>query len=222
MRVYSTTTPAFAEACGRWLVASIRAVEPDARLTVEHFGGIPGTADFQSAAFREHNLEKNRRLASWIRANSGELIFVTDSDIIYLRPFLRRLAEELGPADLALADEGPAGGYNIGQMVIRCTPAVAGFFGQVGEEMARGAWDQEAVNRLLGRSAITHRALSPLFSNASIWEELPDGVRAEIFSFHATATQPEGGKSSLERKQHRIDAVRRYFRDREPCPAPPP
>ena len=211
MKIFSTTTPAFREASERWLVASLRAVERNADLTIEHFGEISGSPDFQSEAFREHNIEKNRRLAGWIRANAGELIFVTDADIIYVRPFLRRLEEELGAADLALADEGPFGGYNIGQMVIRCQEPVAEFFEKVADELSRGAWDQEAVNRLLQQSGLVHRPLSPLFSNTSIWEGLPDIMRVEIFSFHATATQAEQGISSLERKQRRMEEIGRYL-----------
>ena len=211
MKVYSTTTPAFQEACECWLVASVRTVEPDAQLTIEHFEEISGGSDFQSEAFREHNVQKNRRLVSWIRANDGDLILVTDSDIIYVQPFLRRLSEELGEADIALADEGPAGGYNIGQMVIRCSEAVAEFFERVGDELRKGAWDQEAVNRLLAGSGIAHRKLSRLFPNTAIWRELPEASRGEIFSFHATGTLPQPGKSSMERKQDLMDDVVRYL-----------
>ena len=212
MKVYSTTTPAFIEACERWLKASVRAVEPDAQLVIEHFEEISGGSDFQSEAFREHNVEKNRRLVSWIRANDGDLILVTDSDIIYVQPFVQRLSEELGDADIALADEGPAGGYNIGQMVIRCSDAAAEFFVRVGDELKKGACDQEVVNRFLfAGSGIAHRKRSPLFANTAIWNDLSEARRGEIFSFHATGTLPQPGRSSMERKQELMDGVVRYL-----------
>ena len=121
MKIFTIITPAFETACDTWLVASLLEVEPGVDLSIECFGSIRGTTDFQSFPFKLHNHQKNRRLVEWIRHHEGEVIFVTDSDIIYVRPFLEELEAELGDADLALSMERLDEAFNIGQMVVRCS-----------------------------------------------------------------------------------------------------
>lgn len=190
----------------KWLAASIQRVEPDVDLTIRTFP-LRGDADFQSLAFKTHNRQKNRQLVNWIREHDGKLIFVTDADVVYYRPFLSALQEEAGNADLALAAETMAGGYNIGQMVVRCSERLVQFFEAVGEELDRGAWDQEAINRLLPASGLRHKSLSTRFANSAIWDALNTTAKREILSYHATGTEPRDGKSSLELKQMRFETV---------------
>jgi hypothetical protein len=207
MKIFTTITPAFKDACHEWLVASLHEVEPQAHLTIECFGAIRGTSDFQSFPFKLHNHQKNRKLVEWIRHYDGEVILVTDSDIIYLQPFMDELRMELDDADLAIAMERLHEDYNIGQMVIRCSAKTARFFEEVGRELERGAWDQEAVNRLLPISELTVRMLSERFANTAVWESLPANERMRILSFHATGTDPRDGKSSMELKKERFKQV---------------
>ena len=207
MKIFTIITPAFETACDTWLVASLLEVEPGVDLSIECFGSIRGTTDFQPFPFKLHNHQKNRRLVEWIRHHEGEVIFVTDSDIIYVRPFLEELEAELGDADLALSMERLDEAFNIGQMVVRCSEATARFFQSVGVELERGAWDQEAINRLLPGSGLAVKMLSRRFANTAVWEALAPEERAKILSYHATGTDPRNGKSSLELKQECFDRV---------------
>lgn len=207
MKVYSTSTPDFLDAAQRWLASSVREVEPGCELTIEIFGEIRGCSDFLSPTFIEHYVEKNRRVVSWIRENEGQSIFVTDCDVIYVKPFLRRLEQEVEGADIAFAREGVFGEYNIGQMVIRCSEATANFFEEIGRCLGGDAWDQQEVNRLIGSAGLRHRGLSPRFCNSAIWDRMTVSERRSVFSYHATDTKPTSEKSSLVLKQERIDAV---------------
>lgn len=209
MRIFATITPAYEAPCREWLVESLNKVEPEAELAIECFKAVKGSADFQSFAFKIHNVQKNRQLVMWVRQHKGEVIFVTDVDIIYLRPFLGILAEEMEDCDMALAREGTDDqGYNIGQMVIRCTDATADFFEDVGRELEQGAWDQEAINRLLRHSPLRHKPLPRCFANTAIWDALPPDLRLDAVSYHATDTSPRDGMSSIELKQAFFNRVR--------------
>lgn len=212
MKIYATITPAFQAACKEWLEASVRHAEPEAALQVEVIP-VEGTSDFGSVSFSAHNVEKNKRLVGWIRENIGETIFVTDADIVYFRPLLKDLEWELGTADIALSRETffEKDGYNIGQMVIRCSEKVASFFEDVGKELAMGAWDQEAINRLLGVSGLHHRFLSFRFTNTGVWYPLPAEGKRNALCFHATATWATAQKSSMELKRERVSDVAREW-----------
>ena len=207
MKIFTTITPAFKEACHEWLATSLSKTEPRTSLIIESFDAIRGTSDFQSFPFKLHNHQKNRKLVEWIRQYDGEVVLVTDSDIVYLQPFLDELKLELGNADLAIAMERLDEDYNIGQMVIRCSSKTAEFFEEVGRELERGAWDQEAVSRLLPISGLTVRMLSCRFANTAVWESLSSKERVRILSYHATGTDPRDGKSSMELKKEYFEQV---------------
>ena len=86
----------------------------------------------------------------WIRENWGETIFVTDADIIYFRPFLDQLRQDLGDAKIAFACRGVDEGYNIGQMGLRCDKEVLEFF----ERVADGLGLEDRPERLKGRGRL--------------------------------------------------------------------
>ncbi len=207
MKIFATITPAYDEACERWLFDSIAAVEPGAEVLVIKFDEIHGNGNFQSPEFNWHNIEKNRMVREWIQENWGETIFVTDADIVYFRPFLDQLREDLGDAKAAFACKGMGEGYNIGQMVLRCDVEVLGFFERVGEGLLQNRWDEELVNELLGTMPLPRCNISRLFTDTSSWAGQDEASRLAAFSYHATETFPTAECTSLQRKQMRIDEV---------------
>ena len=207
MKTFATITPAYDEACERWLLDSIAAVEPGAEVMVVQFDEIQGSANFQSPDFNWHNLEKNMMVRRWIRENWGGTIFVTDADIVYFRPFLDKLIGDLGDASAAFACKGMEEGYNIGQMVLRCNAGILEFFERVGEELRQGRWDEEVVNDLLATAPFPYRNISRLFTDTSSWAGLDDPSRMAAYSYHATETFPTAELTSLQRKDIRIGEV---------------
>src|SRR5262249_43587774 len=154
-----------------------------------------GSGNFGSRGFKTAQKMRLELIPRWIEANAGGVILVSDIDIQYLRPFVADMIEALGDADLAFQREAPAGGGNIGQMVIRSSQATCEFFEAVlAEHLATGEWEQGIVTRLLRSRRITHRLLPSTFANTKT------GLREGMHSFHAIQTAARGGRTSLELK----------------------
>lgn len=209
MRIYTTITPVYSDLVKSWMLDSLASMEPDADVHVEVFEEIEADGDFGTAEFNHHNRRKAEKISEWIGKADGGVIFVCDADVIFLRPFQERLRAELGDYDIALSPEHLSrSGYNIGQVVIRCSEKTARFYKKIADSLAAATWDQELINSSLPDSGLSHKALSPFFSNTLIWRDIDNSARQSLFSYHATETFPSNGKTSIQLKQELIDEVR--------------
>jgi hypothetical protein len=143
---------------------------------------------------------------------------VTDVDVIYLRPFAPVALPLLEGNDLLLARElvGRDDHYNIGQMVIRPSPAVADFFLRMAHELSGGAVDhygdhqpanQDHINEELRSGQLRHAALPETVANTALWDHLGPDRSECVVSYHATETLPTPKRTSLDQKQERLANV---------------
>lgn len=232
MLIFSTVTPRFRSLVENWLAPSLGRLGILDRLTVivDHADAARGNGDFRTSGFDAHVVNKLAFIAD--RAKPGNTPFlVTDADIVYLKPFDKRLVDLLDGKDILLAREYPndAEHYNIGQMVIRPSAGMADFFRRMasdlggGQPQARYRRDQPAnqdyINEELRRSELRHAPLPETFANTSHLRH-PGGLKvADLHSYHATETFPEAGVTSLEKKHLQLaDIVSRSdvdFRERQ-------
>ncbi|MES2476500.1 MAG: putative nucleotide-diphospho-sugar transferase [Verrucomicrobiota bacterium] len=212
MKVLTSVTPVYGEICERWLEPSLRRSNPDVVLevVVDSSAEAAGNGDFRSAGFDAHVANKMGLIAEWARTE-GEPFLVTDADIVYFQPLEPILAEILGDADILLAREwlGEPHDYNIGQMVVRPGPRTSEFFLQVEAVLRAGrnavfGGDQPAnqlvLNQMIRESGLNHGFLPPVFANGAIFEQLDAAQRLELVSYHATASFPQPGRTSIEIK----------------------
>lgn len=220
MLIFSTITPRFRSLVDNWLAPSLERLGMLDRLVVlvDHADTARGNGNFRSAGFDAHVVNKLQFIAD--RADSGNAPFlVTDADIVYLRPCDELLAGLLDGKDILLAREYPddAVHYNIGQMVIRPSLEVAGFFRRMaadlrdGQAQARYRRDQPAnqdyINVELSGSVLRHAPLPETFANTGLLRHLGDQAVAGFHSYHATETFPEAGVTSLEKKHRQLAGI---------------
>lgn len=224
MKALVTVTPSHMDLCNRWLVPSLHSVAPEIEIHViqDMSPESDGDGTFRSPGFDAHLSNKLGLVAEWA-GNEIEPFLVSDADIVYFRSPILPLLEGLGDGDLALAAERiiPTQ-YNIGQMVIRPGKHVRDFFLQVENELrnnnARAAFQiHEAANQLilhglLKESSLRHAFLSPEFANTTVYEELPEFDKGSIVSYHATASFPRDGMSSIQVKDEMLATVSREYR----------
>lgn len=220
MLIYSTVTPPFESLVERWLAPSLsRLGLLDALVVVvDHADVARGNGDFRSPGFDGHVVNKLERVAGWAREGE-EPFLVTDCDVIYLNPFVALTEGLLAGKDLLLAREYPGDDetYNIGQMVIRPSEAVADFFERIAAELRDGQVqrryrdnepaNQEYVNAELRGSALRHAPLPPSFANTGLVRRWSEADMAQLHSYHATDTLPEPGVTSLEKKHARLAEI---------------
>jgi hypothetical protein len=211
--------------CDEIFLPSIAACEPAAAVQVARLP-LVGNGDFNSAAFKTSVRLRLELIFAWIEDHRGEVILVSDVDIRYLQSFRAALLEALDPPkvgampvqpapDLAFQREAPAGGANLGQMLIRCSPAARDFFAAVlAEHVRTGEWDQAIINRMLqgashtggaGRTGVATTVLSPRFANSKT------GLCPDMLSFHAIGTYARGGKTSFELKLEEFARLTAYL-----------
>lgn len=219
MKMLVTITPAVRSLVDDWLAPSLRLLDPAPTLVtvVDRSLRARGNGDFRTRGFGQHIFTKFRLIARWAR-KEREPFFVSDADIIYLRPFEQAAQALIAEHDIVLSREIPGRDdyYNIGQMVVRPSPEVAAFFRRMADELSAGAIgdygaqqpaNQDHVNAALQTSGLRHTALPVTFANAAHWDELGPDRRDRVISYHATGTFPQPGRTSLEQKHERLRVV---------------
>jgi hypothetical protein len=220
MKILSTITPVFQPLVDCWLAPSLRRLGKldDLAVIIDRSSEAQGTGDFRSAGFDRHIFNKLELVAAWAKRETDPFL-VTDADVIYLQPFEDTALRLLADKDLLFARElvGRGDSYNIGQIVVRPSPQVAGFFWRMATDLrdhsagARFRRDQPAnqehLNVEIARTTLRHGSLPETFAHTEIWEHLGSNRNARIISYHATKTLPAPGLSSLEQKHRRLAEV---------------
>jgi len=131
-------------------------------VTVEHilnFDSNPGSVgEFN---FKNINFKKLNLIYKNIKANLGEILIVSDLDIIFFKEFKEDVLNLLQENDILLQDNGNKE-YNVGFITIKCTDKVVKFFEEIvipmSKEILEGAEisDQGVLNRSLNLSTLRH------------------------------------------------------------------
>lgn len=216
MRIFATITPVFQNLVDRWFAPSLHRLGMLENLivVVDPTQQSHGNGNFRGPGFDNHVINKLELAAKWAETERDPFL-LTDVDIIYLRDFRPEFARRLGSLDVLLAAEWPTrDGYNIGQMVIRPSRQMADFLREVATEL-RGAIqsnaskhntpvNQDYLNERLLSSKLRHASLPRTFASTGLLDHPSREPMEKLYSYHATATMPQGNLTSLERKHLRL------------------
>lgn len=161
MKLYTFYTPSHEGLLRDYLLPSLRGQFD----VVAHCGPqrCP-SAEFRQDGWLETMTEKARHMYRAVADNMGDLVVWADPDIVFFRPSVQRMLDDLGDDDLAAQRNRPSGtDVCAGFYICRANERTLKLFEKVAENTHRfhAVHDQEALNRY--KDAVRWKRLPPCY-----------------------------------------------------------
>jgi hypothetical protein len=135
---------------------------------------------------------KTEMVVDAIKANKGDVILISDIDIVFYKPVLPVVLECMNGYEMCFQKETVNHGINIGFISIRCNDNTLTFWSKVYEVLCNSnRWDQEIVNDLLYNEK--YDIQWNLFPHC-IWNWSQGNPNRDIVLHHANCTSTKEGK----------------------------
>jgi len=220
MKLFCVLSQHFAPMYKQFFEPSLRRVSPELQIIPDVFE-VGGNADFRSSGFNQALIYKWKRGLEFLHDNPEQIIFFTDVDMIFNKPFVQAVLHPMAEADIAVSPESVGDikqwGVNVGVLAFRSNPQVRKFVSRILDEMIlRGQWDQFLFNSFLPQSKLRWKLLPHTFANGRV-PATPDSIL-----YHATCTLPAPGKGSLELKMEALAQAEQFFAGKVSAMRPTP
>lgn len=127
-----------------------------------------------------------------IQENPGEIILVTDIDILFYKPILPIVLESMKNKDICFQKETPQGGINVGVIAMVCNQTTFGFWQRVYHILnTTNGWEQDIVNDLIYKEAYP---ISWGLFPSTIWNWSQGNPTKEIALHHANCVSSKADK----------------------------
>lgn len=147
---------------------------------------------------------KTEMIIDAIKENKNEIIIISDIDIIFYKPVIPIIIENMIDSDICFQKETENSGINIGFISIYCNETTLQFWNKIYEILcSSNRWDQEIVNDMIYNH--NYNIKWKLFPS-SIWNWSQGNLNREIILHHANC------ESSKEGKFKQMDFVTRFIK----------
>jgi hypothetical protein len=126
---------------------------------------------------------KTEMIIDAIKLNTDDIIIISDIDIIFYKPVIPIILENMCNTDICFQKETQNSGINIGFISILCNEITLQFWNEVYEIICNSnRWDQEIVNDMIYNSK--YNIKWKLFPS-SIWNWSQGNLNKDIILHHA-------------------------------------
>ena len=148
---------------------------------------------------------KTEMIIDAIKENLNEIIIISDIDIIFYKPVIPIILENMIDNDICFQKETSTSGINIGFISIYCNETTLQFWNKVYEILCNSTrWDQEIVNYMIYND--NYNIKWKLFPS-SIWNWTQGSLNKDIILHHAN------GVSKMEDKFQQMKYVSEFIKD---------
>lgn len=135
---------------------------------------------------------KTEMIIDAIKQNTNEIIIISDIDILFYKPVIPIVLENMSNMDICFQKEKPNSGINIGFISILCNETTLQFWNDVYEILCNSnRWDQEIVNDLIYKHK--YNIKWKLFPS-SIWNWSQGNLNKNIILHHANCVSTKEDK----------------------------
>jgi hypothetical protein len=148
---------------------------------------------------------KTEMIIDAIKQNKDDIIIISDIDIIFYKPVIPIILENMINTDICFQKETKNSGINIGFISIFCNEITLQFWKEVYEILCNSnRWDQEIVNDMIYNHKYNIRwKLFP----SSIWNWSQQNLNKDIILHHANCV------STKEDKFKQIEYVKNFIKN---------
>ena len=165
-------------------------IKDDWEVTIDHFESTAiGNGFFNDRKWHDSIRYKAARVLDYIKSNIGDIIVISDIDVVFLKPCKKKILELIEGKDVIFQSEHfpTSGAINGGFVAIRCNEKTLKFWENINKcDFSRFYYaDQDIINTLLPISGLKWGLLPNEFYNRS--HSIAPPVN-KMFIFHATLT----------------------------------
>jgi hypothetical protein len=172
---------------------------PDIELIPIEFVYKASTSNFGTLDFRKLMLEKVQRVKEYIKAHIGEVVLISDIDIVVYDNFQHHL-EMNDSTDIVFQKIDANGGFCTGFILLRCSDKTHRLWTDI--EIGMSQFDENSfineeniLNKIIGNYNLNVK----LFDD-SMWSFSISPKPEKIYIHHVNCTVPNGLKSSFQLK----------------------
>jgi len=213
MRIINITTKAYDRLYRDYYLPSLRRQEADVEIIeLEHTSS--GAGIFKDKGYMECEIFKLDTLTEYAKTNTGDLIFVTDVDIVWLKPFVNTVESLMNGMDIIWSsDTNPLLSptfpkekkINSGMTAFFALRHMADFFMLVKENAQKNSVHNDiAYADVVLRSGLSWDLFDPRFSTCLL--HATDIIPDNLIAYHATNMPNQIG---LDNKYYQLDKVLR-------------
>jgi len=148
---------------------------------------------------------KTEMIIDAIKQNTNDIIIISDIDIIFYKPVIPIILENMINNDICFQKETRKSGINIGFISILCNETTLQFWNKIYEILCNSnRWDQEIVNDMIYNHK--YNIKWKLFPS-SIWNWSQRNLNKDIILHHANCVSTKEGKFK------QIEYVKKFIND---------